>query len=501
MLTRLRVSGFKNLVDVDVRFGPFTCIAGANGTGKSNLFDAVHFLSLLADLPLLEAALSIRDEKGRSSDVRNLFHRVGDCYDGEMSFEAEMIIPAEGEDDLGQLAKASITFVRYTLVLGCRQSNAHAGPAGLEILKEELAHIKLGDAHKHLLFSHRASTWRRSAVKGRRSARYFISTEGEGSARVIKMHQDGGSRGPASRRSAVNLPRTTLSVVNAAESPTAALVRKEMQSWRLLQLEPSSLRRSDSFTSSTKLGMDGSNLAAALYHLARMEQPGELGAPEPATSSVYARVANRLAELVDDVREVFVDRDEKRELLTLMVRGKDGTSHPAVALSDGTLRFLALAVLEIDPGATGLICLEEPENGIHPERIPAMLRLLHDIATDPDEETGPDNPLRQVIINTHSPAVVGQVDRDSLVVAQLVEAVRGDERFKRARFSAMPGSWRCEDGAEGVSLGRLLAYLNPILPPDREELGEAPRARARKTRVVDSPDLQRYLPFPQSGPS
>jgi len=28
MLTRLKVSGFKNLVDVDVRFGPFTCIAG-----------------------------------------------------------------------------------------------------------------------------------------------------------------------------------------------------------------------------------------------------------------------------------------------------------------------------------------------------------------------------------------------------------------------------------------------------------------------------------------
>ena len=30
MLSRLKVNGFKNLVDVDVRFGPFTCIAGAN---------------------------------------------------------------------------------------------------------------------------------------------------------------------------------------------------------------------------------------------------------------------------------------------------------------------------------------------------------------------------------------------------------------------------------------------------------------------------------------
>lgn len=64
MLTRLKVSGFKNLVDVEVRFGPFTCIAGANGVGKSNLFDAINFLSNLASLPLVEAAMSVRDEGG-----------------------------------------------------------------------------------------------------------------------------------------------------------------------------------------------------------------------------------------------------------------------------------------------------------------------------------------------------------------------------------------------------------------------------------------------------
>ena len=65
MLTRLRVSGFKNLVDVEVRFGAFTCIAGANAVGKSNLFDAIQFLSLLADHKLDEAARSIRDEEHR----------------------------------------------------------------------------------------------------------------------------------------------------------------------------------------------------------------------------------------------------------------------------------------------------------------------------------------------------------------------------------------------------------------------------------------------------
>ena len=62
MLTRFKVSGFKNLVDVGVRFGPFTCIAGPNGSGKSNLFDAIHFLSALADHSLIDAAMSVRSD-------------------------------------------------------------------------------------------------------------------------------------------------------------------------------------------------------------------------------------------------------------------------------------------------------------------------------------------------------------------------------------------------------------------------------------------------------
>jgi predicted ATPase len=77
---------------------------------------------------------------------------------------------------------------------------------------------------------------------------------------------------------------------------------------------------------------------------------------------IYDQVAGRLSELIDDVYAVSVDRDERRELLTLEVTDRAGTVHPARSLSDGTLRFLALAVLELDPEASGLICLEEPES-------------------------------------------------------------------------------------------------------------------------------------------
>lgn len=505
MLTRLRVSGFKNLVDVDVRFGPFTCIAGANGIGKSNLFDAIQFLSALADRPLLDAASSVRDELGRTSEVRSLFHRVGDDYDDEMSFEAEMIVPLEAPDDLGQKAKASITFLRYSIDLAYRTDESRLSLGALELLKEELVHIKLGDAYRNLPFPH-SPLWRRSAITGRRSAPAFISTEGEGKDRVIKLHQDGGgSRGRPLSRSAVNLPRTVLSAANAAESPTALLARREMQSWRLLQLEPSSLRKPDSFTAPPRLGADGSHLPATLYHLARLHKSRDTNGASASEveTQVYSQVANRLAELINDVRDVSIDRDEKRELLTLRVTDSDGTSHPAQALSDGTLRFLALAILQLDPESQGLLCLEEPENGIHPERIPAMLQLLKDIVTDVKAPIGSDNPLRQIIINTHSPSVVGEVPDDSVLVAELKETIRYGQRFKRVDFSCLPGTWR--EMAPGkpivVAKGRLLAYLNPFSPAPLEpglngdETDHHPvrRSENRTRRVVDRPDLQQFV--------
>ena len=57
MLTRLEVNGFKNLVNFSLDFGPYTCVAGPNGVGKSNIFDAIHFLSLLTNHTINEASL------------------------------------------------------------------------------------------------------------------------------------------------------------------------------------------------------------------------------------------------------------------------------------------------------------------------------------------------------------------------------------------------------------------------------------------------------------
>jgi len=470
MLTRLKISGFKNLIDVDIRFGPFTCIAGANGVGKSNLFDAIRFLSALADMPLMDAAASVRDEAQHSRDVHALFHRTGAGFDTEMTFEAEMIVPLRGVDDLGREAKATNSFLRYEVRVANRNGGSYTGDS-LRLLSESLVPINKSDSVKHLFFPHE-KVWRDSVIDSGRRKNAFISSTPDG---MISVHHDGKDMGQPSAVLAEMLPRTLISAAKKiTDGPTMLLARREMQSWRLLQLEPSALRRPDEFTATPHLQMDGAHLPATLYRLAReipdgaAEDPGAVGNGED--NAVYAEIANRLSELIDDVRTVHIDRDERRELLTLMASLRDGTTHSAKALSDGTLRFLALSVLEMDPQESGLICLEEPENGIHPARIPAMLRLLQEVATDPTLPVDETNPLRQVIINTHSPAVVQQVPEDSLIVAQLRETVSDGHRYKRANFGYLENTWR-EKAAKAdektpdiISKDVLLSYLNPVAP-------------------------------------
>jgi len=496
MLTRLKVDGFKNLDGVDVRFGPFTCVAGPNGVGKSNLFDAIAFLAALADKPLMEAALGIRGGEARRGDVHSLFRRVGDRTADRMRFLVELVIPEQGEDALGQPATASMTFLRYELELRYRADPSIKSMGTLEVVHESMAHINRSEAKQHLGFPHKKA-WRESVVKGRRTSPY-ISTEQEEGTTLVSLHADsiGGMGGGRPRKiPASSLPRTMLSSVNnAAEHRTLVLARQEMMSWTQLQLEPSALRAPDAFTSPRTIGPNGAHLPATLYGLAQTTERERSGGAE----DIYAQVANRLSQLVENVRRITVDVDEKRQLLNIVMTDRHDTEHVASALSDGTLRFLALTVMEADPNSRRLLCLEEPENGMHPLRIPAVIELLKDLAVDVDLPVDDDNPLRQVIINTHSPSVVACVHDDALLVGQAIQTVRDGVEESRLTVRHLPRTWRHQEGEPVVTRGDLLAYLNPFAviassPPSASRVGAT-------TRIMQRSDLQLRFPALEPGP-
>lgn len=450
MITRIKINGFKSLVDCELYLGPFTCIAGANAIGKSNFFDALSFLSNLADKTIIEAAKSVRSENQKHSNIRDIFFRSGADYMSQISFEIDMVVPKFGIDDLGQTAESKITSLKYILELKLNDESSEKEP--IEITREELLPITLGDAKKSIYFKYK-NEWLNSAILGRRAGTPFISTK-EG---IIKLHSDSKENkrgGRATEFTAQKMPRTLISTVTA-ESPTTFLARQEMRNWTMLQFEPSALRQPNSIyeVKNAIVTANGLNLPATLFRLNSDKKDKD----------VYQGLTNKLKGLVEDVSEISVDKDEKRDLLTLQIKFKSGLTLPAQSLSDGTLRFLGLAIIEEDSSGSRLICLEEPENGINPRKIQEMVELLEGMATDTDSPVDLDNPLRQVIINTHSPGVVSAVDDESLYLAKTRESYHEEfnKKITYTSFSALKNTWKTENAlAQITSLGEITAYLD-----------------------------------------
>ncbi|MEQ9298260.1 MAG: AAA family ATPase [Cyclobacteriaceae bacterium] len=479
MITRIRIKGFKNLYDVDLELGPFTCIAGVNAVGKSNLFDAFKFLGVLASEKLVDAARSVRSEGQKASELRDIFFKTNNSCSRKIFFEVDLIIPPSGEDDLGERAEASITSVKYVLEL--KLNSGVDGIDFISIVKEELMPINQQNAKKGIKYKN-APSWRNSVISGRRSASApFISTPSKKDPIVIRLHQDQ-QKGKPFDRNPDKMGRTVLSTVSA-EFPTAYLVKEEFRSWTQLQLEPTALRMSDDldFFRSAKISADGSHMPATLYKLKN----------EQVHRDIYQEVTNRLAELIDDISELWVDKDEKRQLLTLILKTKDGSEIPARSLSDGTLRFLALTLIEADPRSGRILCLEEPENGIHPRKIDDIITLLRDIAFDSFHPFDEENPVRQVIINTHSPLVVQHVPEDSLLIAESEELFDhlNEEVVRQTSFKHLPGTWRDEsDATIPVSgIGMVLSYLG-----EGEGLSRLydKYSSENQKRVIDRNDVQ-----------
>ena len=121
MLTKIEIDGFKSFRDFALDIPPFLVIIGRNAAGKSNLFDAIQFLSRLAGEPVLDAAQYLR------GDLVDLFHRHTDGGQvGRMSFAVEVLLDQSVTDAFGDTADVNHSRLRYELAIELR-STGHSG--------------------------------------------------------------------------------------------------------------------------------------------------------------------------------------------------------------------------------------------------------------------------------------------------------------------------------------------------------------------------------------
>lgn len=391
MITYIKINGFKSFHNFEMEFTPFTVIAGANASGKSNLFDALTLLSRLAETDNLKRVF-INEQRG---EFIELFSQYGDDdYAKEMEFVIEMLVDKNIKDAWGNEAILKYTRLRYELSIK-RYKNT-SGIEDLTVSKENLFKLNHQEDKwvSNIISKKSLEYWRPKVVTGKRGIPY-IETVYENDLATVQVPQDGVQGGNKRRFPLSNATRTVLSSFDTTDFPHVLAAKEEMKSWKFLQLNPEDLRQATSKNNGEDtISVSGKNLAAALF---RIKQENEYSLKE---------ISRKLNSFLPNFVEIDVVDDNENKQYLIKLKDKDKKEFSSRVLSEGTLRILALCILEYDDKHTGLLCFEEPENGIHPFRIKAMTELLKDLSVDFNEE---DVPLRQVVVNTHSPVLVGNM--------------------------------------------------------------------------------------------
>jgi len=116
---------------------------------------------------------------------------------------------------------------------------------------------------------------------------------------------------------------------------------------------------------------------------------------------------------------------------------EQGLTQPIAAtrLSDGTLHYLFLMALLLDPTPPPLLCIEEPEIGLHPD----ILSTIADMLIEASQRT-------QLIVTTHSDALISTLPPESVLICE-----RDDEGSHLHRLEAEP----LKDWLENYTIGDL----------------------------------------------
>ncbi|MBK5293340.1 MAG: AAA family ATPase [Acidobacteriia bacterium] len=186
----------------------------------------------------------------------------------------------------------------------------------------------------------------------------------------------------------------------------AGWVRKRLGSWRLYHVHDTSfsspMRKTAKVNDNEFLRADGSNLAAFLYYLREKHDD---------SYSLIQRTVQRVAPFFDDFRlkplKLMPD-DIKLEWR----HRKSDQYFDASSLSDGTLRFIALATLFLQPKKylPSVILVDEPELGLHPYAIEMLASLIRQASVN-----------TQVIVSTQSSLLLDHFEPEDVLVANRVD--------------------------------------------------------------------------------
>jgi len=389
MITRIEALNYRCFQWVKRDLGPFHVLVGPNGSGKSTFLDVP---ALAGDI-LRHGALDFGEAiEARAPNYFDLFWN-GKGQSFEIAVEAEipsrfhpMLKPKWSDEDWESSAPP---VCRYEIAVGSVGEHQELG-----ILREEVL-IGLPDRPDP------------QSVPGPPAPPCVLSREGgekwvtvnirdqSGVAQLIPETEDAyvGSALVASFRFGPRMSAFSNLPNDESRCPVAVWFKRFLMADLVtVSLNSSAMRWPSSLAAKRSFQPDGSSLPWILESF--LTDPQSLAVQQWLE---HVRIA------IPELRSVrVVERPEDRNRY-LKLTFDSGLELPSWLVSDGTLRFLALSLLPYLPGLKGTYLVEEPENGIHPTAVELVFQALSSVRGG------------QVLVATHSPAILGLAEIDKVL--------------------------------------------------------------------------------------
>ncbi len=400
MLKRIKIQGYKSLVDIEVNFEHLAVLVGPNASGKSNFLDALHLLSRIATNRTLKEAF---DSPYRGHALESFtFGKEGikSLLEQEtVSFSIE--VDVQLSPTVVENVNRQIQVMRRT-PLGEGESVLRRSPPTvrsenlryrIEIeMFPKLGTLRVTDEYLAALNATGELNQKRKPFLEQIDERLHLRMEGQ--AR------------PAYYERGLNY--SILSMAHyPPHHPHLVAMQEELANWFTFYFEPRErMRLSNPVKEVHHIGLMGEDLAAFLNTLRGHD------------ARQFESVEKSLRAMIPSVTGIEVGVNRFGEVELDLCEGEKRVS--ARVLSEGTLRILGLLALVGGKEPPALIGFEEPENGVHPRRIQRIAQFL---------ETRMRLEDIQFIVTTHSSLLPDLVPPESLYVCRKVDGNTEIEPF------------------------------------------------------------------------
>lgn len=409
MIYSFYTDGFRSLERFSLKISSeLTVLVGPNGSGKTNIIDAISFAGDAIGSNLTDA---VRNHGG----VGSIFRKSRDGkYVKKVSFGVQGIIVIPSSR--GKSPKPATICYEYKFQVKL-DASGRVKLSGQQLalynvtdkMGEPHPDVTLGIESADLLIAQRRDKLEVLRFDSSRVGPTTFLPELPPAKAIAQLHDHLNTRNWGDR----SLLSMTAPFIYAAHN-----IRSSAGKMRVLAFNPARIREGDDIGEPAAVQSDGRGLAATMYALQARSMPGM---PPQVCEAVAERIVSRLSLAVASITSVkaFLDTSSGKIRLAFDYLDREGLGNTIYAASEGTLKWLAfLAAIETQD----FFAIEEPENYMHPWMQQELVRMLRERSVDKHAP---------VIISTHSETMLNAIDPTEVRVVSLEKGRTRIREIKR----------------------------------------------------------------------